>query len=66
MGINTSAVYTARLDVPFAAGDEEVKIVTQVSPERRYTFSATSTVSEADARRKVRDFLQAARDAAQT
>lgn len=60
-----TTVHTATLQVPLAAGPEAISIDVVQSPERRMIFKATSNVSEADARRKVREFLQAARDAAQ-
>lgn len=63
--MDVTSTHTAKLEVPFAAGSEQIRIETVVTPERRYVFTATSDVSPADARRKVRDFLQAARDAAQ-
>jgi hypothetical protein len=63
--LDVESVHTAKLEVPFAAGADEILIERVVAPQRRYIFTATSTVSPADARRKVRDFLQAARDAAQ-
>ena len=74
MPIQTHARYTARLDVPLS-GDPaaHVDIVVDSSGRvdivvdssgRSMRFTSSSETSEADAKRKIREFLQAARDAA--
>lgn len=65
MPIATSSLHTAELTVP-VSGDPADKIEINESPDQRLvTFRVQSTVSEADAKSKIRGFLQAARDASQ-
>lgn len=62
--LDVTSNHTAKLEVPFAPGAEQITVVTQVSPTRRIIFSASSSVSPEDAARKVREFLQSAAQAA--
>lgn len=65
MPIEVNSTHVATLTVPQSGNPAETITVT-VSPDGRLMyFVATSDVSEADARGKLRAFLQAARDAAQ-
>jgi hypothetical protein len=65
MPIQVESKFTGSLTVPMS-GDPAARVnVIENEQARTVTFSSTSTISEADARRMVRDFLQAARDAAQ-
>lgn len=66
MPIRSTSVHTASLTVP-VSGDPADRVVVIEEPDgRSITFQTTSTSSDADAKHKIRDFLQAARDAAQT
>ena len=65
MPISTTSKHTASLTVP-VSGDPADRIVITPAPDgRSVTFSMESGVSAAEAKGKIRDFLQAARDAAQ-
>jgi hypothetical protein len=68
MPVTTTSEHRARLEVPVSANPAEtVSVVPASSTDgRTILFVATSDVSPADAKRKIREFLQAARDAAQS
>lgn len=63
MPIDTTSTHKASLTVP-VSGNPGDRIVVREGL-RSVTFEATSTVSADEARRKLRDFFQAARDATQ-
>lgn len=63
MPIDTTSTHKASLTVP-VSGNPGDRIVVREGL-RSVTFEATSTVSADEARRKLRDFFQAAIDATQ-
>lgn len=65
MPIDTTSTHKASLTVPVSGNPGDRIEVRPTADLRAVTFEATSTVSADEARRKLRDFFQAARDATQ-
>lgn len=65
MSIDTTSTHKASLTVPVSGNPADRIEVSESADRRAVTFEVTSAVSADDASRKLRDFFQAARDAAQ-
>ena len=62
--IPVDSAHTATLTVPVSAAPADAIIVVEDKISHTLSFSAVSSTSPADARQKIRDFLEAARTAA--